>query len=1532
MCTPEWQRHSNAAHGEASCCFPGCPLQRQQCPGHLGFYELTALHVPQAPPPGGDEPAAAAFQLRDEGFCCLLQHPLLRKEFQKKLLERYCSQALSCAGGCACDQRCIDNITTKHHHIFRIQCSKAAMEVIRERVPPAFARFEVGGHCAVSVLGLHYLFSPAGLAHVAHYFTDTVWLPGRDTQQAVGLSRKIFHGRKRLSLAVKFADVLGKAFTKAAKERSFKSTCELAALLVSFYGGRDMSAEAVAQSEQKRSRERDDLIKICHQVSLRSCLARLFERPRYPQYARMLLQNGAHTWGNESEPVAGVSLAAAMGLVAEMHVGPASLVAAMRHFRRGPLQYPGCHYAILKGSGQKVWLRARKTVHKFQPREHEAAWQAFRKACWAEVKVSLGEDGGGFRRVAMRTDDPTFQDYNEQKGTWDRYSAEDLPNVMRFPECRAIAVVCHGLVLEGLGGGGGSLVLETEERAEAFLNERVLVLGRHLVDGDSLTATRSPFDSAQSMMTFPVKVLFDSWCCKLPCIIMPPIDGDFDGDTVLWYKVLAKDAAAAFDAQTPAALLCYRNGSLAMGAVLNGIQGLHYLASSGAEQLVPPEEWAQVIRCFPSYRPGLERHVRGGPPYTWADAVSLAVLSTPCNGRWALEVGGAAQEPPFMPTVYSRGSGRAALQRGLYVPGEPIVLDKSAGAWHRQLAAQEYSVRSVMAVLTNLQSLGALYAFLRRSSFVSEQLFPRPALASAQDAVLAALADLRAEPVPWTGLPSGFGQPAVLPGADDSHSLLALVQRLTKLVIEPTWRQDDSTAVVDFLSELADGMRRLTGAAGGRELGVCGKVDRAVEDLQRHLKNQASQGRPRSSIAADLESKQKLQLGAINMCCSIALRVEDRALVEMTRRAVDGQKTKAAVELTGVVRACTCAVTENLRQDEPFGHLWGPRLRTEVCVRCFHSPRAAAGWRKVGQCRGGGASCCFERDVLWLAAYQVPLTLFVQPCLAVAPAMPSRAPPPAAALFARRPTRDRPGPLRITGEVRPTKRSVRTKEIMKGVRTAWDEGLDLEGMREGDLAWESPYQVPRYVEPVSGELMALHAALQPVAMVLFSAGARQSLITHGWPSQAANLEARLLWTSPPASVPIDTAVAGRTLEPRRCEVCDRVTEHRLEHRGALQRHGRERRIVQQWICARCGVPPGDAWPHLRTNLYPPDLQRALAVDAYDVAASCILRVELDPVELLRLGVTALHASLLTSRFERDLVGCKCHVLAWDAPGLQRDEVVLLHLTSADEQALLDAFLQLRQGSCGLGVALDDGGPETFSVPSSKADELASAQGASVVGAARCSDDYPALLRLEGVNACTAAMVRDICGSAASAYGGALLLAAARCADGWPVSVASYGKRCGPMQQMGRWGSIEPLSSAAVRQATEDCTGGLAAARLTGAHPRMGLPAVDLFTPASAGLPPGLGGQRRDIADDVETWPVVRGGILSPQQRLARYAARAVQRTHGKRPVRSSVGDDFEDALDDMQEEGDCPVEVLAPHKRQRIVPRAAWTALPRDRV
>lgn len=1579
------RRFAGAPRGQ-DCYYQGCRRRPNgSCPGHLGCYALSARAQDLAAGNGDGAPC------REDSFCCQLLQPLLAKEFKKRMAG-FCREHLSWHQDCSCKPRCISSITTPQQktHVFILACSPAMHAAAVLRVPEAFRRVETRGGrrvLCVSVLGLHYLFAKP--SEVQDFFTDRIWIPGLETQKLAGLDRKVFHGRKQISVVDRFGELLSAAFRKAYRARSFDKTSALAALLVSAYGGRDLSMQAACHQEQAETQESEDTVKVCRNFNMRGSLRRLTERGRYPQWSRLNLQNGAQTFGVESEPVAGVSLAAAMSMAAEMSVGRSSLAKAFDHFRRGPLEHPGCLYVILR-DGRKVWLRAEEAAPELCSDVAEACGK-LRRSCWAEVEAI---DAAG-RRHVCRTGDNTFEYFDEENNGWQAEDADRFEQLLGVRSCVRVAVRRRRLVLPGLERGehgGDDLVLSTAREAERFLRAEVLVLGRHLCDGDSISATRSPFNSAQSLMSFPVKVLLNSWCCRLHCIIMPPIDGDFDGDTMLFFKVIAKEAAVGFGAQTPAALLCYRSGALSMGAVLNGTLGLHYLAKASRRPL-PSAHWVQALRCFPSYRLGLERFLPPGDGQRlWADTVTLAVLSVPCNGRYVMETAGSAEGAPrrilpFMPTIYgkregAKGARRAAVLSGLYQAGEPIDMGRTPGAWHRQLLALERQPGTVMAVLINLQNLGVLFAHLHRARLVLEQFLPRPKLATAQDAVLERIAALQARALPEQGLPEGYGVPAVLPqsagasAAEARMKLHSIAQGLVKLVTETTWKNLATDAVVAKLTALAEhlGPPGPSSSSSSRSHIECSQNFRkALMDLRGEL-NAAAAGDDMTRITsawADLLSKQKLQQGALELCCGAPVgELEERyrlpcqpfdavfpaSLCPRSRmscsvslmaehaqvlKAHDGAKSKVPVELMAVARRCVCSVLENLRQDEAFGHLWGPRLKADVCLGCWRAPQPSrVAERSCPGCAapwtGKGAN---YRVALWLAAPQVPLTLAVQPCLSVEPSQPAAPQPLPPGAFLRPPRRpappDAPADLRQAAEsAEPTPTSLLASELLSRLRSGHDGRMET--LDRPTMLRIAPPRSALREQPLPGELLALHADLRPLAVMLFPVKAMNVILERdeGWHAESAAPRPRLLWTRPSGSVPVNTP--GRERSLRVCAACGRPTEHIREFRRLPSGEGERRRLVGEWICEICTAWPGERWSRREAvDLYPRHLRQALLLFSARTRLPHddrpVLRVELDARELLRMGVTSLHAALLQSRLEREFEDCRCFVVAWDAPGLQRSEVVLVHLYADRELPLRLALAKLvKSKACGHwqnSTYLGDGqalfpssaGDERprCSTSSSRLSAVASARARSVVGSVRCCDDYPALCRLEGIDACMRVMVRDAGGDAASAYGGSLLLAAARCVDGRPLNVSAFSRRCSPLQQLLQWGCVEPLVQASLRGELHPTDDAIGVCRALGALPRLGVGAADVR------LVPEGEEEGQASSSSPSAASNAGGTLLSEAQKRRALAALAadLERRGG---VTSEDGDVIGSALRLLREGRRC-FEVVGPctGKRKRVAPEAA---------
>ena len=149
-------------------------------------------------------------------------------------------------------------------------------------------------------------------------------------------------------------------------------------------------------------------------------------------------------------------------------------------------------------------------------------------------------------------------------------------------------------------------------------------VGRHIVDGDLLAISRSPFDNELSTHACRVKVHPTR---LTPVTTFDPLgygslSADNDGDVVL---TLCPDSTAmrvGFASKAPHYNLCYHTGKTAMCSTLEARLGL-WLLPQVAKEVVPHHLWAE--------------HGSGTETGTWGDLLALAFRDLPAAPRVALE-------------------------------------------------------------------------------------------------------------------------------------------------------------------------------------------------------------------------------------------------------------------------------------------------------------------------------------------------------------------------------------------------------------------------------------------------------------------------------------------------------------------------------------------------------------------------------------------------------------------------------------------------------------------------------------------------------------------------------------------------------------------------------------------------------------------------------------------------------------------------------------------------------------------------------
>jgi hypothetical protein len=166
--------------------------------------------------------------------------------------------------------------------------------------------------------------------------------------------------------------------------------------------------------------------------------------------------------------------------------------------------------------------------------------------------------------------------------------------------------LAHLLVNGPLKYPGAHYVLRSSGGIEkipqkGFVDERealewardVIVLARHIQDGDLVGVTRSPFVSPHNHLYMQVRVL-GGMTLRPHDIILSATDADFDGDGMILYVPNDMVAKEQWKAQMPSRLLTYQSGLQAQATMLDGRFGLE--SSLCAE--VSASVFLSVLSCL----------------------------------------------------------------------------------------------------------------------------------------------------------------------------------------------------------------------------------------------------------------------------------------------------------------------------------------------------------------------------------------------------------------------------------------------------------------------------------------------------------------------------------------------------------------------------------------------------------------------------------------------------------------------------------------------------------------------------------------------------------------------------------------------------------------------------------------------------------------------------------------------------------------------------------------------------------------------
>ena len=645
-----------------------------------------------------------------------------------------------------------------------------------------------------------------------------------------------------------------------------------------------------------------------------------------------------------------------------------------------------------------------------------------------------------------------------------------------------------------------------------------------------------------------------------------------------------------------------------------------------------------------------------------------------------------------------------------------------------------------------------------------------------------------------------------------------------------------------------------------------------------------ARSRPRLTPAEDVERPKSFFL-TDRMACNVSTEAEQGILV----KAHNGMKSKAYVELMATVRRYVCLGFESLRQHEPFAHLWGPRTRANFCLECCYP----ASKYPCLQC---GAPSAVEADVLWLAARQAPLALLVHSNLAASPSIqaPSKAPD-----FP--PDEEQDGwvcadPLSLEGASQPVQNICRR---LLDARTS--------GVVEA--------RVGTWVEVGPDDLLGALGALRPCALALASKQLAEHL--HAKRECCRGVTFDLRWTDARAQAPLDVHAPREEVRP--CRWCRQETVQRRVY-GELSDGG----LDVSWRCRGCSLDQRVQVVENSESLYTEDLVDVLSfflATLSEKSPGPFLRVEFDAMELLDIGFTPLRAAALEERLEEELYDCRVLVVAWDASGLERDSVVLVHVYSSADR-LREAFLVLRKG-VGVEGLQEVGGAARCS---SEFLDIVLPHRARYVGEIACEGDYPGAQRVRGVEFAMRQMAREMTDGNAASYGVSVLLSAARCAGGVAASVKAMGRQP-PLRQLAKWGWLDGIVEACVAGEEEEPRDTASLALLGGAA-RVGCGGVDLYSEPLAGAPPGLQALRRHSPDDEDgaSWPCDSRGLLSEQEKRAVQAFLAMEGIHGGQGPMSSKGDTRVYGKRRVRD-GESSVSILNVAKRCRVRPTGA-TGLP----
>jgi hypothetical protein len=502
---------------------------------------------------------------------------------------------------------------------------------------------------------------------------------------------------------------------------------------------------------------------------------------------------------------------------------------------------------------------------------------------------------------------------------------------------------------------------DTNEAADFIKRNDIRIIGRHLQDGDEVVLSRPPFNSAQSLMVFKIKVI-DTWSARAHCLILSAIDGDFDGDCV--FVTLSTDLRLIENLKSHRVhmMLAFKSGGTAMASMLHGKLGLCLLAEN-TDTVLDRQSFHAVVNGLPCFQQHIFEHLHL-QYVTWKDVVSLCLLCVPRNTKQIM----------FAPTI------APSVRDGVYCGG-PIIVGDESNAWHRIIAAA-YDPETAMSILFNLQNVGAVAAYVFSLPISMRRIFPPQILDSRQRELLTVL-DFIPRPRPTENIASV---------RSFYHSFF---QSVTEPVFESTWRGFDSGT----LNLIDEQILQIENPTVFKEV---------QKKLQLHNKK-----RPRTAIANDVDYKMKTVPEAVNlavgcpvgtasrlwvksrpsqiiddtlpsfflhdrMACSVSMA----AAVEASEYAYGSAQSKGLIERLGKLRQHICGALRDMTSVE--GHIYGPAvIHTDVCEQCLARCKAVSCETTYPDIWMTGSMCIYCEHIrsgkpkrrLWVAASQVPLSL-----------------------------------------------------------------------------------------------------------------------------------------------------------------------------------------------------------------------------------------------------------------------------------------------------------------------------------------------------------------------------------------------------------------------------------------------------------------------------------------------------------------------------------------------------------------------------